>query len=48
MVTVKDEMDANMNSDNPENHVTEVERNNRTVNERYCAKYHTLHLYNIY
>ena len=36
-----------MNYANPGDHVTEIEQNNITVKEIYCAQYHRLPFHNI-
>ena len=36
-----------MNYTNPGYHVPDIDRNNRTVNERYHAKYHRLPFWDI-
>ena len=40
MDKVKDELNVIMNYYNLEDHVTEMDRNNRTVKEIYHAQYH--------
>ena len=44
---VKDDIEFTMNYTNPGYHVPDIDRNNRTVNERYHAKYHRLPFWDI-
>ena len=43
----KDDLDVTMNYANPEDLVPEIDRNKRTVKERYRAQYHKLTFQNI-
>ena len=42
MDRVKYELDFTISYANPGDHVPEIERNNRTVKERYCTQYQRL------
>ena len=47
MDNIKDDLDVTMNYANPGDHVTEIERSNRTVKEKYRAQYHRLTFWDI-
>jgi len=47
MDIVKDDLQVDMNYANPGSHVPEIERNNKTVKERFRAQYHQLPYHNI-
>ena len=47
MYRVKENMDVTMNYANPGDHVPDIEQNNRTVKERYRAKFHIITFQNI-
>ena len=47
MYKVKDQLEVTMNYSNPGDNIIEIERNNRTVKEIYCAQYHRLTFQNI-
>ncbi len=42
MTKVNNDMDIEMNYANPQDHVPEAERNNRTIKERFRTMYHQL------